>query len=776
MISRTIQLFTILFFILISCDTAYSQNVEKQKIIIDGKTYYLHVVKKGEGFYRLSKDYGVSQKEIIDANPEIVNGLKVGEVIHIPFIKGRTDNSKDSNDFVYHTVEHGQTLYYLSKKYKVSIDDIIINNRGVDKALVQGAILKIPVKKQKVLVEDGYAYHNVKSKETLYGISKTYHTSVDSLIILNPALKSGVLSVNSRIRVPLIKDKDVKTTSVVDKDLKIEDEEYIYHSIKQSDTFNGVCNIYNADKRSVELSNQGIDTNNLQSGYILRIPKSAIKKAVPLPLNKRSSEYTIHNVRRKETLYSISNKYGVTINEIKEINDSQLASLKKGQKIKIPTQEYLNDQKLKSEEVKKDIVKRKRINYTDTITVDCLVEYKNNFDETLTVALLLPFDIESTKKANIVTKVVDEEEVEVPREKPIVSSRSRTFIEFYEGALMALDSLKKQGVKIHLLTYDTAPDTNRVKEILAQPEMQLADLIIGPAFASNLHLVSEFSANNHIHMVYPLSSMNEEIEQNPFMFQVNPSDSVFFDQYSDYIVNMSDTARLVVVSSSKPSDDEKKLTHMIKQKSYLRAMQHGKQPDFMQIPFSTKDIQGVAALLSSDKKNIVVVPSTKEADVSKIVTTLKGVKETTKCEVKLIGFNKWLRFQTINPEDIFELDTEVLTTQSINYDDDATQEYIKKYRNWYHTEPYAVAPYFVRSGSNSNYSRYGTWGFDVAYYFVSARAQYGPKFEYCLDDIKAEQIQFNFNFKRSENWSGFYNSGLTLIKFEPDFNVKVEKL
>ena len=94
--------------------------------------------------------------------------------------------------------------------------------------------------------------------------------------------------------------------------------------------------------------------------------------------------------------------------------------------------------------------------------VDCSSYDYNTLKETISVAVMLPFDVEATKKANIITKIVDDEEVEVDRDEPILSTRSRTFVEFYEGMLLALDSIKKQGVNVQVFTYDTAPDTNKV--------------------------------------------------------------------------------------------------------------------------------------------------------------------------------------------------------------------------------------------------------------------------------------------------------------------------
>ncbi len=782
-ITRFSFLFFLLFTVFSNSFVIAQTNLStsKQKVVIDGETYYLHVVQKGEGFYRLSKTYGVSQKEIIEANPQLESGLKVGDIINIPVIQGRNSNEQQiqkSSGYIYHTVEKGQTLYFISHKYHVSIEDIVSNNVGVDKNLLVGSIIKIPVQQKIEIVEDGYAYHKVKAQETLYSISKQYNTNVDSLVKINPALKNGVLPVNSVIRVPIIQKQEV-VTKTEDKDVPpmVEDEDYIYHSIKSGETITSIAQKYNANRRAVEEANSGIDMTNLPVGYVVRIPKTDIKTG-GVSLSVTQKDFFIHTVRRKETLYSIAKRYGVTIEDIKMANEDENLSLRKGQKIKVPTKAYLRSlDEMPEQDTYGQLNGADQMAAKDSFSsVDCESMYRNISSETITVALLLPFDVEATHRANLITKVIDEDTVQVTRENLILSPRSRTFIEFYEGALMAMDSLKKIGVNIHLLTYDTAPDSNKVKEILAKPEMQLVDLIIGPAYASNLKLVSEFSKQKQIQMVSPLSNINEEMDDNPLLFQVNPSDTLLYEQYADYITNINPQERIIVIKSAKASSDEEFLAKTIKDKLYLKQMQKGLMPDYKEIIFSEQDIQGVAALMKKDERNIVIVPSSKEADVSKIVTTLKGVKETSDCQIKLVGFNNWLRFQTIDPVDIYMLDTEIITAQALDYDNKEVNDFILKYRQWYHTEPYAVAPYFVRSGKNVNYSRYGIWGYDVSYYFILARAMYGPKFEFCLLQMKQNQVQFNFNFVRHENWSGFYNAGLFVIKFRPNYDVTVQKL
>ena len=122
------------------------------------------------------------------------------------------------------------------------------------------------------------------------------------------------------------------------------------------------------------------------------------------------------------------------------------------------------------------------------------------------VALLLPFF--SSLKAD--EPVAEEGTItgEMP-ENPILVQQEiigRSFIEFYEGFLLALDTLKSKGLVIKLYVYDTERDTLKVKKIIQQLYTVQPDLIIGPAYSDDVKLVGQFALNQGINLISPLST------------------------------------------------------------------------------------------------------------------------------------------------------------------------------------------------------------------------------------------------------------------------------
>lgn len=175
---------------------AFSQHNGLEKVTQNGQDFYLYEVKDKEGLYRISKSFDISQEEIIEFNPEAIDGVKKGEILRIPMKSMRTMTKKQSGDFITHIVEKGETIFSISKKHKITQNDLLKNNPSVINGLAIGVELKIPVK------TPTYKEHIVQPKETLYGISRSHEVSADEINKLNPELKEG-LKIGQTIKIPL---------------------------------------------------------------------------------------------------------------------------------------------------------------------------------------------------------------------------------------------------------------------------------------------------------------------------------------------------------------------------------------------------------------------------------------------------------------------------------------------------------------------------------------------------------------------------------------------
>ncbi|MDD3321295.1 MAG: LysM peptidoglycan-binding domain-containing protein [Paludibacter sp.] len=187
---------------------------------VNGTDYYIYTVEASEGLYAIGRKFDVTLDEITIANPEVKDGLKLGQTILIPIHKNQTSKSENTDNlkFIEHKVEKKQTLFAISRLYNISQEDIIKYNPDVEEGLQTGSVLKIPVAKtnkkteiqqvEKTITEPikspeklKLKRHIVLAKETLYSISKLYNVEIDKIVELNPGVDKN-LNIGTELIIP----------------------------------------------------------------------------------------------------------------------------------------------------------------------------------------------------------------------------------------------------------------------------------------------------------------------------------------------------------------------------------------------------------------------------------------------------------------------------------------------------------------------------------------------------------------------------------------------
>ena len=203
------------------------------KVVISGVSYFIHQVKKGETAYSISRAYGIKVEELVRENPPALYGLNEGQTLRIP-VESVTDaeekavpqpvkRQRDETNFIYHTLNPGETIYYLSKLYGVSDNEIIQSNPGMDiNKLSVGTEIAIPRRKfmsdrQKFDIPDKkYIYHKVQKGESLGSIAQSYGLTVKEVRKDNRDLRFP--QAGDYVRIPASQVPEVQDTVIVKSD------------------------------------------------------------------------------------------------------------------------------------------------------------------------------------------------------------------------------------------------------------------------------------------------------------------------------------------------------------------------------------------------------------------------------------------------------------------------------------------------------------------------------------------------------------------------------
>lgn len=228
----------VLVFLLYAVD-AHATYAQQDSVGVgkkDGEVFILHRIEQGETLFSISRKYGVHVNELKSSNPELnVDKLKVGDTLRIPMFPKLFKGKK-----AHHVVKEGETLFRISQKYEVSVEEIRRWNAIGNQPLSIGQELVIYLKKPEgdpLGVDpklDRYITHTVREGETLYAISKAFGASIDSLRRLNN-LPDESISIGQRLLIREKKeskntpDTEVKKVSQLHKpqvlNMEAEDEE-----------------------------------------------------------------------------------------------------------------------------------------------------------------------------------------------------------------------------------------------------------------------------------------------------------------------------------------------------------------------------------------------------------------------------------------------------------------------------------------------------------------------------------------------------------------------
>lgn len=192
-----------LFIALIISASTYAQNQE----------YFIHTVNKGQTLFSLSRMYETTVQAIVDLNPGCDKVLSIGQKLKIPQKK----NSEEDN-FKYHTIAKGETIYSLSKKYDVTLLDICAANPGINVSSVrEGEVIRIPKKVENKVEEVAKesvpevkadeevkikTTHKVRKGETIYSICYIYGITEEEFYAVNPELRDKKLKKGKKVNIP----------------------------------------------------------------------------------------------------------------------------------------------------------------------------------------------------------------------------------------------------------------------------------------------------------------------------------------------------------------------------------------------------------------------------------------------------------------------------------------------------------------------------------------------------------------------------------------------
>jgi LysM repeat protein len=479
-------------------------------------------------------------------------------------------------------------------------------------------------------------------------------------------------------------------------------------------------NIKNKVKETIEVVKDSVaDTTDLTEE---EIALAALKE-----------KYEIYEVKKGDTFFNLKQRFGLTRGQLLVLNPELIEGLKLGMILKI-------------KEIPLEVVLSDDDFYSDYI----------DYDKDLKVALLLPFRTNKYRSDTLLLKEI------FANNSTLVNIAT----DFYLGAEIAIDSLRKRGVDIELNVYDTgARRSNEVQNIIFEKNLNNNDVVIGPLYSEEAKMVA---ANVAIPVVYPVYSSDQSDFIANNIIKTSPEKKVFREELERYIIEkLNKNDSLINIDTIVQQSISIKRSNIIIVSDKTAASIQTSKVIQSNLSFSTNAVVNTLEpadgyieksrfleLLKPNENNLIVIATEDNVIVNDAINSLISLPEET--EAKVFTFDKGRVYDKIDNTKLAKIGFTFVSDEFVDESSEETRIFNRKYEK----------------KNNAFPSFYATKGFDITY-DILIRLASGKDLKTTLDEGFSMRVETKFDYRNStyipENKGLFivqYNEDLTLTRLK----------
>lgn len=592
--------------------------------------------------------------------------------------------------------------------------------------------------------QDSFFIHTVSKGQTMYSIAKMYGVTQDTIISMNPGSEI-MIRIGQSLRIP----QQTESKS---------DGNQVYHTIMAGETLYRLSINYKVSIKDICDANPGLSADNFRAGQVILIPvekkqeaqngKSQVLLAVEKTQLAETKELkdtlvyrTVHTVKAKETVSKICRMYSVSQPDLIAANPALRSSskLSVGQKLNIP----LSSQELKEKKNSLEKVEQKLNSMDNEALINAgRSALMTDIPDMVHISLLLPFELEDS-----------------------ISEDRKKMVEFYQGVLLALDTLKSQGVSVELNVFDTGNDTTDISHIFQDPAFQRSNLIIGPKYPMHIKAVAEYARENRTITVLPMTSDVEQVYNNPYLFQLNTPQSFWQSKiYDNFFEQFCSEDSTQVIFLNLPADSvDNDFTYNLKPFLERRNIPYLTMvidtPVYRFNDTLITDTNNIERVMN----NVFVINSSKEGPLTTFLPMLQIINRNKHpfTETVLFGYREYQAYARNNLINQFhEANIYFYAWFYSDLKADRTLDFHDKFRRS-----------FMKQIMIS-YPSYAMYGYDVINWFVKAFSLYGNQLGLHSDSVDYNPLHVGFKFERISPWGGMINNKVFFIHYGKNYTIE----
>lgn len=468
--------------------------------------------------------------------------------------------------------------------------------------------------------------------------------------------------------------------------------------------------------------------------------------------NRRIRE---HEVQREETVYSIAKRYGVAIDKVYELNPWARQQIRVGDKLLIPatsttsptasaSRDKARKHRIEAGETLYGISRSYGLDLAELLRANPGVTSANiQIGQELNIPHPAPksdspqMKPSETAPSTLSPDVLTTSPVAVGQTRVLIllplDKKQKQYIEFFEGFLLGMYDLKKQGISIQLTTLDV-PNDETLQNYIDQGKLQGKDLVVGGVTEGQIRAIA--SASGYGSYVIPFGKTNSlETGEGRVILTNAPSGLIIDRVVSTFLRKYP---REEVIFSRRASDQEDHFATALR-----TALQQAGRT------FRTIDpSQGRLTVGSST----VIVPSSPDRSLAQMTV---GALGSTPAGVTLFGYPQWQTYGTQFLQSLRRYSTTIYSTFFFDPTQADAKEFLTEFNRWY-----------SHKISNS-YPKFSVLGYDLARFFIRSHSLYGRNFVTNMAALPTDGLQLDFYLQHTGTGNLYVNNRFYLIHYLP---------
>lgn len=334
------------------------------------------------------------------------------------------------------------------------------------------------------------------------------------------------------------------------------------------------------------------------------------------------------------------------------------------------------------------------------------------------------------------------------------TNRGAKMVEFYQGILMAVDSMRHEGLSIEVKALHSGSTAAEMDALLASNSLANCHVVFGPLDAAQLPALADYCDIHHVRLVVPFSTSSAQVAGHPMYYQANETQPDVQSAASDLLTRVFANGNYVFADTGDDSAEGNAFVARLKDQLANKGMEGRPLP-------VAADGSAYENVLSATSPNVVVLNSPSLRAVNVLLPQLEEYqRQHPGSSISLIGYPDWQTYTSQHLADFHKYNTYIYSTFYRNPLEERINNFERLYMRWF-GHPMI-----------QTYPRYCMMGFDMAYYFLRGLQIYGNELEQRHADVPNYPLQHNMRFERLDENSGFVNRHVQLIHYTPQQTIE----